>query len=64
MGRNKQIRARIKGLERQVRAHQAKIRRELNKKHPDLGLIRHWQKEIEAWQRQLERLKSKLPGGK
>ena len=37
-----------------MRIHEAKIRRELNKKHPDLGLIRHWQKEIEAWQRQLE----------
>ncbi len=52
------------GLEREVRAHEAKIRRELKKKHPDLGLIRHWQKEIEAWRRQLERLRSKLPGGR
>ncbi len=64
MGRNKQIRARIKGLERQVQAHEAKIRRELKKKHPDRGLIRHWRKEIEAWRRQLERLRSKLPGRK
>ncbi|MCL6529762.1 MAG: hypothetical protein N2313_05870 [Meiothermus ruber] len=62
MGNNKQIRKRIAGLAAQILIHQNKIKQEMRKAIPDVGLVAKWKKEIRAWQQELARLKKRLKG--
>jgi hypothetical protein len=49
MGRNKTLRHRVATLKRRVQLHEDKKRRERRKGRPELGLIEHWQAEIDNW---------------
>ncbi|WP_240695333.1 hypothetical protein [Thermus caldilimi] len=62
VGINKHIRKRLEGLERQIQAHQEKIRAELEKSQPDWGLIGKWEREIRVWERERRRLIRRLRG--
>jgi hypothetical protein len=46
MGRNKEIRKKIKGHRRMVEEHRAKIEREVGSLSPRLDLIAYWEKRI------------------
>ncbi|WKB37081.1 RHS repeat-associated core domain-containing protein [Terrilactibacillus sp. S3-3] len=52
---NKQIKKKIAGLENQVRRHKEKIR-----KHSHSRDVKQWKHEVEVWERDIARLKSKL----
>jgi hypothetical protein len=43
-----------------VEEHEAKIRRELLRPHPDEALVAHWQKEIEVRKEQVVHLTRRL----
>ncbi len=60
MGRNKQLRARLAGVERKLAQHEAKIRAELGASLPDLGLVKGWRREISAWEKERERILRRL----
>lgn len=64
MGRNRKLRKRIAGLEEQIALHRAKIERERARATPNQRLLRKWEKDIAVWERQIARLKAKLPGRK
>lgn len=50
----------IQSLEKRIAEHQEKIRLELSKENPDLGLIKHWTKEISAFQKGIEQALKRL----
>lgn len=56
MGKNKQLRKRIAGQLRVIRAHQEKIDAELRKPSPDLGYIRKWEREIDIARKNVRKL--------
>ena len=64
MGRNRKLRKRVAGLEEQIALHHAKIERERAKAALDQRLLRKWEKDIVVWEKQIARLKAKLPGRK
>jgi hypothetical protein len=47
-------------LEARVQEHREKIVRERQKATPDLGLIRHWEREIEAFQAGIQNAQKRL----
>jgi uncharacterized protein YhdP len=61
MGKNKNTRTNIAGLQLQIDLHEQKITDEKRRANPDLGLIKHWEKEIRGWQARSIRLKRRLP---
>lgn len=60
MGKNKQLRKRIRGQYRVVEKHQTKIAREIKKPLPDVRLIRKWEREIDKAQMLMRELEEKL----
>jgi L-ribulose-5-phosphate 3-epimerase UlaE len=50
----------INSLNQRIIEHQQKIDMELLKDYPDLGLIRHWQKEIRAFDLGIEKAQKRL----
>jgi len=50
----------INSLKQRIIEHQQKIDVELLKDYPDLGLIRHWQKEIRAFELGIEKAQKRL----
>jgi hypothetical protein len=48
VGRNKQLRRRLSGIERQIRGHEAKIRNAQRSRFSDAGVIRGWQPATKA----------------
>lgn len=60
MGRNKDLRKRISGHEAVLGKHEAKIRAEAMKDHPDEDKIEAWRREIHVWQDTVARLKRRL----
>jgi len=60
MGRNKNIRKRIAGLDRAVDAHERKIETEHLKPNANNQIINHWRDEIQEWKKQIERLRKRL----
>ncbi len=60
MGRNKDLRRNITGLERAIARHESKIRHERAKPNPNESLIAHWQGEIEGLKKQLARFMRRL----
>ncbi len=60
MGRNKDLRKRIAGLEDIIVAHEVKIRAELAKANPDETLIASWEREIATWKATVARLTRRL----
>jgi polyhydroxyalkanoate synthesis regulator phasin len=63
MGKNKENRKILRGLERQIAHHNEKIAEEMKRHNSDEGLIRHWQSEVRSWTVRVTRLKRRLPGG-
>ena len=61
MGRNKKTRTKIAGLQATIDLHQEKIAEEEKRTNPDIGLIKHWQKEVRACQERSKRLRRRLP---
>ena len=64
MSRTKKIRKQIEGLEEQIRLHQEKIEAELMKPVPNARRIRKWEKDIEVFRREIEKLERKLAKGR
>ena len=60
MGKNKQIRKRIKGHFRTIAEHQAKIERERAKPNPNVLTIRKWEKDIDIARRAVRKLEERL----
>jgi peptidoglycan hydrolase CwlO-like protein len=60
MGRNKNIRNRIAGLEQAIAAHEKKIKNEEAKPNCNMKRIGHWRGEIDGWKKQIERLTERL----
>lgn len=50
----------IRSLTDRILEHQDKIELELKKEIPDEGLIRHWQKEIRAFEKGIQQAKKRL----
>jgi hypothetical protein len=60
MGRNKTLKERITTLKGRIEAHEQKKRQELQRDPPDVGLIDHWQGEIDNWRVQIGRAEQRL----
>ena len=60
MGRNKNLRRKIAGYQCVIEEHEAKIRAELTKPHPNEDYIRGWKREIEAQEAAIARLTRRL----
>ena len=63
MGKNKENRKLLRGLERQIESHNEKIAEEMKRHNRDEGLIKHWQVEIKGWTIRATRIRRRLPGG-
>ena len=50
----------ISSLESRIIEHQEKIILELEKEHPDQGLIKHWEKEIKAFEQGIKQALKRL----
>ncbi|MEB3182553.1 MAG: hypothetical protein VKL59_26485 [Nostocaceae cyanobacterium] len=50
----------IRSLTQRIAEHQEKIRLESEKDFPDEGLIRHWQKEIRAFEKGIKQARKRL----
>jgi hypothetical protein len=51
MGRNKNIRNRIAGLEQAIAVHEKKIENEEAKPNCNMKRINHWRGEIDGWKK-------------
>jgi hypothetical protein len=60
MGESKHLRNRIRGLSIPLQEHLEKIALERSKPNPDEDLIQHWNKEVRAWQHEVQRLEQRL----
>lgn len=60
MGRNKELRKRIESLAGRIASHRLKIALELQRIHPDVGLIAHWRREVAAWETTVKNLERRL----
>ena len=60
MGRNKDLRKRIRGQHRVIEKHVIKIDNELRKDAPDVGLIRKWEGEIDIAREAVRKLEQRL----
>lgn len=54
------IRRAIQALRMRIQQHLEKIEREQRRPQPDLGLIGHWQREIDAFAERTRRLEDRL----
>lgn len=59
MGKRNHKRA-IRSLTRRIVEHREKIRLEYEKENPDAGLIKHWDKEIRAFEKGIEQAQKRL----
>jgi hypothetical protein len=57
MTRRKKVKVKIVSLQKQIHAHEDKIRMELEKSNPNLERIKHWSKEITIFHDQVDRYK-------
>lgn len=57
---NRQVRLAIQGLHNQIELHLDKINFEQTKSEPNEEMIRHWEREIDAFTERLERLETRL----
>jgi hypothetical protein len=61
MGKNS-LRRRIRSLERRIAEHEAKLREEMTWQVPNIGVMRHWIAELEAFRGSVERARKRLRG--
>ena len=57
---NRALKRRIASLRERIIEHEEKITRELMQSHPDQGLIKHWQVEIDAFNISMDRAVKRL----
>ncbi|MEH2055212.1 MAG: hypothetical protein V7K97_03345 [Nostoc sp.] len=50
----------IESLAKRITEHQEKIRLESEKSFPDEGLIKHWEKEIRAFDKAIQQARKRL----
>ena len=60
--KKKKLQKKIESLREQIDEHKEKIRSEKQKSFPSEGCISHWEKEITAFERQIERAVSRMEG--
>jgi predicted RNase H-like nuclease (RuvC/YqgF family) len=60
MGRNRELKRKIAGLERVIESHEDKIRLELLRPQPDEDLVFSWRREIDAARKRVARLSRRL----
>jgi hypothetical protein len=60
MGKNKQLRKRIRGQQRVIATHEEKIEAELRRPTPDLGYVRKWHREIDTARKNMRKLSQQL----
>ena len=60
MGRNKDLRKKIAGLEAMIVKHEVKIRKEIISGQPDEGSIAGWKREIQVMRESVLRLTRRL----
>ena len=53
---NKRLKKKIESLNKQIKQHEDKIRRERMSRSPDEGMIKHWEVEITAFRVSIERI--------
>lgn len=61
MGRNKNLRKRLKGIDRSISVHERKIQKELTRPFPNRERIEHWEAEIRNWKRERDYILRTLP---
>jgi len=54
------LKKRIESLTRRAEEHKLNVQQEMEKQLPDFGLIRHWQKEIAAFQISIDKARKRL----
>ncbi|NMF84737.1 hypothetical protein [Nodosilinea sp. P-1105] len=59
MGKRNHLKT-IRSLQKCIDEHQEKIRLEKLRELPNLGLIRHWEKEIRAFEKGIQQAKKRL----
>ena len=59
MGKRRYRRKQV-SLEARIKEHREKIARERQKATPDMGLIRHWEREIAAFQEGIQSAQKRL----
>jgi len=59
MGKRNHLKT-IRSLQKYIDEHQEKIRLEKLRELPNLGLIRHWEKEIRAFEKGIQQAKKRL----
>ncbi|WP_040695269.1 hypothetical protein [Nodosilinea nodulosa] len=59
MGKKNHLKA-IKSLEARIAEHLEKIGVELHREMPDPGLVRHWEKEIRAFENGIRQARKRL----
>jgi hypothetical protein len=59
MGKRNHLKA-IRSLQKRIDEHQEKIALEKLRDFPNLGLIRHWEKEIRAFEKGIQQAKKRL----
>jgi hypothetical protein len=50
----------IRSLTQRIQEHRDKIRLELEKDYPDPGLLKHWEKEIQAFEKGIQQAQKRL----
>jgi hypothetical protein len=60
LGRNKKLRSRLKGLQKQIAEHQAKMEEEWKRFSPSPDVIAGWKREIAGWKKEAERILRRL----
>jgi hypothetical protein len=58
--KRKRLRKKVESLREQIKNHKGKIEIEKQNSFPNEGLIAHWEKEIMAFEKQIEKAMSKL----
>ena len=60
----KRLRQKISSLEKRIREHEEKVVTEKLRVEPDEGLISHWEREIRAIRKALDKARKRLGGEK
>lgn len=60
--KKKKLQKKIESLREQIDEHKGKIRSEKQKSFPSEGCINHWEKEITAFERQIEKAVRRVEG--
>lgn len=60
--KKKKLQKKIESLQEQIDEHKEKIRTEKQKSFPGEGCISHWEKEITAFERQIEKAVRRMEG--